>query len=62
MGDTAEECDAVAAAIEAEEPRPVRLEELCRDANSDEACLTGVDISTINVGVLTDCLRHPVAR
>jgi hypothetical protein len=39
-----------------------RLEELCRDANSDEGCLTGVDISTIYVGVLTDCLRHPVAR
>jgi hypothetical protein len=54
MGDTADERDAIAAAMEAEGAQPVRFEDLGRDADPEEAYLTGVDTSTIYVGVLKE--------
>jgi Domain of unknown function (DUF4062) len=54
MGDTADERQAAAAAVEAEGARPVRFEELGRDADPEEAYLAGVDTSTIYVGVLKE--------
>lgn len=49
MADTAAERDAVAAAVEDEGARPIRFEELGRDAAADEAYLFGVDSSSIYV-------------
>jgi hypothetical protein len=54
MGDTAPERQAVAAAVEAEGAQPVWFEELGRDADPEEAYLTGVDTATIYVGVLRE--------
>jgi Domain of unknown function (DUF4062) len=47
MGDTAAERQAVAAAVEGEGAQPVWFEELGRDADPEEAYLTGVDTATI---------------
>jgi len=54
MADTGDERCQVAAAIEVEGARPVRFELLGRDAGAQEAYLSGVDISTIYVGILNE--------
>lgn len=54
MDDTGDERRHVAAAIEAEGARPVWFEELGRDADAQEAYLSGVDTSTIYVGILNE--------
>jgi hypothetical protein len=54
MDDTGDERRHVAAAIETEGARPVWFEELGRDADAQEAYLSGVDTSTIYVGILNE--------
>ena len=54
MGDTDDERQAVAAAVEDEGARPIWFEELGRDADPEEAYLAGVDGSTIYIGVLNE--------
>lgn len=54
MGDTADERQAVAAAVEDEGARPIWFEELGRDADPEEAYFAGVDMSTIYICVLNE--------
>jgi hypothetical protein len=54
MGDTAEERQRVAAAVEAEGARPLWFEEFGRDADPEDAYLAEVDLSTIYVGILNE--------
>jgi hypothetical protein len=54
MADTADERRAVADGVEGEGARAVLFEELGRDAGAGEAYLTGVDSSTIYVGILNE--------
>jgi len=54
MGDTAEERQRVAAAVEEEGARPLWFEEFGRDADPEEAYLAEVDLSTIYVGILNE--------
>jgi hypothetical protein len=61
MGDTADERQAVAAAVEDEGARAVWFEELGRDADAEEAYLSEVDSSTIYIAILNGLYgrQHP---